>query len=324
MRNDFKGKLALTTVCMILYTASSVTGSALAAETSVPNGISGTPAGGNTAVETPATEAPEVKQGWETDAKGRTCYYKNGKKVTGLKKIGSKTYYFKPSNGAMLRKSWKTFKNGKSYFDSDGVRVTGLKKIGKKYYYFNKKGILQTSTKKVGKNTYYPNKKGVLQNWKIGNRYYNASGKKMGSVAVKEFKTLQRAKAIAAKITTSKMTKQQKLKKCFDWVISKYYVTRTQGFNYPGWTADHANDHFIYGSGNCFADASAFAYLAKAIGYDPVYVCTDSKGRGAHGWCEINGRVYDPLFSEAKNYYKYYGGSYSSFYTQHPALRVKI
>lgn len=28
---------------------------------------------------------------------------------------------------------------------------------------------------------------------------------------------------------------------------------------------------------------------------------------------EIDGLVYDPLFAEAKNYYKYYGATYASY-----------
>ncbi|MCD7736590.1 MAG: hypothetical protein LUI07_06460, partial [Lachnospiraceae bacterium] len=228
------------------------------------------------------------------------------------------------SNGVMVQSKWITFSSGRSYFNSKGVRVTGRKKINGKYYYFNSKGILKTGTVKDGKNTYYADSKGVLSNWKIGSTYYDSKGKEMDSVAVKEFTTYLRAVSIAESITTSSMSKSQKLKVCFDWVMSKYYATMTVGFNYPGWTADHANDHFLYGKGNCFADACALAYLAKAIGYTEVYVCSDSLGKGAHGWCEIDGKVYDPLFAQAKSYSKYYGASYSTYYIQTPALHEKI
>lgn len=86
--------------------------------------------------------------------------------------------------------------------------------------------------------------------------------------------------------------------------------------NTPGWPALYANDHFIRGRGNCHADASAFAYLAKALGYTNVYVCTDADGTTwdtPHSWTEINGLVYDPLFAEAKNYSRYYGVSYRTY-----------
>lgn len=70
---------------------------------------------------------------------------------------------------------------------------------------------------------------------------------------------------------------------------------------------------------------AAFAYLAKAIGYTNIYVCTDSDGTWglAHSWAEINGLVYDPLFAEAKNYNKYYGAPYG-VYELHPILHVAL
>ena len=75
------------------------------------------------------------------------------------------------------------------------------------------------------------------------------------------------------------------------------------------WYAVQANDHFERGCGDCIADASAFAYLAKALGYKNVYICADGSRRddNSHAWTEINGRVYDPLFAEAKSYSRYYG-----------------
>lgn len=82
------------------------------------------------------------------------------------------------------------------------------------------------------------------------------------------------------------MTQEQKLKACFDWVIKKPYVMRRKFVNEPGWPALYANDHFLLGGGNCESDACAFAYLAKAIGYTNIYVCTDSDGTWglAHSW----------------------------------------
>ncbi len=279
---------------------------------------------GAAAEETAVEQTEATLNGWVTNAKGKTFYYIDGVKVTGLKTINSKTYYFKPSNGAMVTEKWVTLKKGKAWFNKNGVRVTGLKKINKKYYYFSAKGILKTGTTKSGKNTYYADSKGVLYAWKIGSTYYKSNGKKMDSVDKKEFKTYLRAKSIANSITTSSMSKAQKLKVCFDWVMSKNYAFMTTGLNYPGWTADYANDHFLYGKGTCHADACALAYLAKAIGYDEVYACTDSAKEGAHGWCEIDGLVYDPLFAQAKNYAKYYAASYSTYYIQTPILHEKI
>lgn len=122
------------------------------------------------------------------------------------------------------------------------------------------------------------------------------------------------------------MSKSQKLETCFRWVMKRYYRTWRR-FSQGGkaWYAVHANDHFERGCGDCIADASAFAYLAKALGYKNVYVCTDGyrNDENSHGWAEINGRVYDPLFAEAKSYSRNYGVRYG-VYPLSPVMRVKI
>lgn len=306
---------------------------------------------------------PEVKDGWHTLEDGHVQYFTGGKYITGFGQIGGKTYYFDNqgyllknswvnaggkkyrtdkkgvvikdklltvskkvyyfrADGSML-KGWKKFKNGSSYFGSNGARVTGLKKIGKKSYYFNAKGIMQTGEVKVKNTTYYLDAKGVLEARKVNTRYYDGSGKAMSKVKAQDFETLQRAKGILAKVTTARMTKKEKLKKCFDWVISKPYVTRRVFSNFDGWPAVYANDHFVLGGGNCFADASAFAYLAKALGYTKVYVCVDSSGRNGHSWAEVDGLVYDPLFAEAKSYSGNYGVPYG-VYRLSPILHIKV
>lgn len=46
------------------------------------------------------------------------------------------------------------------------------------------------------------------------------------------------------------------------------------------WYAVQANEVTLSIScGDCIADASAFAYLAKALGYKNVYICADIEKR---------------------------------------------
>ena len=49
-------------------------------------------------------------------------------------------------------------------------------------------------------------------------------------------------------------------------------------------------------------------------------MATDGSG---HCWAEIGGRVYDPLFAEAKSYYGYSGVGYGS-YGSYPERRVAV
>lgn len=151
------------------------------------------------------------------------------------------------------------------------------------------------------------------------------TAKALTAAAVADAQARKNAQNVVTRITNAGMTQAQKLKVCFDWVMAKPYVTRRTFSNVPGWPAVFANDHFVLGGGNCHSDAAAFAYLAKALGYTNVYVCTDSDGtRGlAHSWAEVNGLVYDPLFAQAKSYYRYYGVSYRT-YELDPILHIAI
>lgn len=267
-----------------------------------------------TPTETPApTPTPSVKNGWYKYG-NKKKYYKNDKYYTGMKKIGQDYYYFDAKG--YMKTGWVTYKNKKYYFLANGKRCSGVKKISGKYYYFNEKGIMKTGTVTSGKNTYYCTDKGILEAQKLGKTYYYANGKKMNSTKAYEYETLQRAKNIVAEITRANMTKSQKLQTCFNWVIKHYYATRRVFMNQTAWPALYANDYFIpSGGGNCFSDACSFAYLAKALGYKDVYVCVDTAklGGSGHCWAEVGGRVYDPLFAEAKNYYKYYGATYRTY-----------
>ncbi len=223
------------------------------------------------------------------------------------------------------KKGWYTTPKKNRQYYRRGKFVTGLQKIRNNYYYFNKKGIMQTGTVKCRKVTYYLNDKGIVEASHKKSSYYYGNGKKMSKTDAQDFQTLLTAKSIVKQITNSRMSQAEKLKKCFDWVISKPYVTRRTFANTAGWPALYANDHFLLGGGNCFADAAAFAYLAKALGYKKVYVCVDCDGSGGrgHAWAEINGLAYDPLFAESKSYAANYGVPYGT-YILHPILHIAL
>lgn len=255
--------------------------------------------------------------GWKTIDGGRYFFTKSGKKkgqmVTGLQTISSQKYYFEKSGdqkGQMIT-GWKTIGSKKYFFTKSGKKkgqaYTGLKTINGKKYYFtasgSKKGQMITGWKKINKAYYFFDEDGACDSSKS----VNASRKSDKTGTAKE-KTLRRAQAIVEQITTPEMTKQQKLKACFQYVM-KYTGRRPRTPHYYGkdWPVVYANDMFLEGSGNCFSYAAAFAFMAKACGYENVYVCNDT----GHGWTEIDGKIYDP--EEYRNTkYKYYGTSYSS------------
>lgn len=247
----------------------------------------------------------------------RNCFIKVDGKFYSLKADGS------------VRKSWQKFSYGTSYFGADGAIRKGVQVIGKKTYLFSSRGILLKGIQKQGNTTYFLSDKGVIEAKVVSSKgrtiCYDGQGKRLDAVKSQDYETQLTARRIVSEITSGQMSREQKLKACFDWVIAKPYVTRRKFSNFDGWPAVYANDHFRLGGGNCQSDAAAFAYMAKALGYSEVYVCTDSDGSWglAHSWAEVEGRVFDPLFAEAKGYYKYYNIPYQS-YELRPILHIKI
>ena len=231
------------------------------------------------------------------------------------------------STAKKVKKGWYTLKNGKKRYYKNGKYVTGLQKIGKKTYYFKSNGVMCTGTVQVRNTTYYLSDKGILRARKVGSRYYGPDGKRMDRAETEVFKAEQNARDVIKSVTNDRMTKSQKLRACFNWVMKKNYFTWRQLYQctVSYWPAYFANDHFERGKGDCHADACAFAYLAKELGYKNVYVCTDGRRyqKNTHSWTEINGLVYDPLFAQAKSFSGNYGVRYG-VYRLSPIMRTKI
>ena len=225
-----------------------------------------------------------VKNGWY-DGK----YYENGKRVKGWKVLDGESYYFK----------------------KDGSCVTGIGRKGKYYYYFTNKGTLLRKTKTINGTTYYINSKLHLEAYSVGDQYYRPSGEQMDDADALDFVTFLRAKKTVAELIKPSMTSAAKLKACFMWVHKRGYRKHRSWKLTRDWPARYANDHFLGKGGCCRSDGSAFAYLARALGYTKVYVCMDGVTERAHCWAEVNGKVYDPLFASRK-FSKYYGSSYKT------------
>lgn len=232
------------------------------------------------------------------------------------------------SSAAVKKKGWITTSKGKQYY-KNGTYLTGLQKIGSKYYYFSAKGYLKKNANiKDGKWTYYTKSDGTgaVDGRSKGSKYYTMAGKQLTGTAKEEYMTKLRARKIVRKITNDKMSLSKKRLTCFKWVSNHPYMHYRNFSRFSGWTSTYANDHFIRGRGNCVADACAFAYLAEALGYKKVSVCLDGRGDSAHSWCEINGRVFDPLFAQVKRYgfSKSYNVPYSVYPDPWVVIREKI
>lgn len=147
-------------------------------------------------------------------------------------------------------------------------------------------------------------------------RYRAPNSKKLSSDQRSDLRAYQRARRIVNGITNSHMSKSEKLKVCYKWLIRSNgyggWRRLSDGGNY--WYAINANDLFDHRRGDCISYACAMAYMAKVIGYNNVNVCSrDTRARNHHTWTEINGRVYDSYFGKRRGIKKYYGISYKKY-----------
>lgn len=209
-----------------------------------------------------------------------------------VKKNGKK--YYEYANGKKAKNQFVTIKKKTYYFGKKGVMETGWMKKGNDYYYFDRNtGVQKSDTKVDGIK--------IKKNGQAQKSSYNK----------KKIETMIKAKSIMNKVTKATDTKEQKLKKVFDWVLKhpyhryRYY---REAKAKKGWEMTYANDVYEKGDGCCASEACALAFLAHECGYKTVYICDDT----GHVWVEINGRVYDTLFAEAKNYKKYYNSDYKT------------
>ena len=94
--------------------------------------------------ETAAEEPGAVLNGWVTEG-GKTYYYTNGKKASGIKTIDGKKYVFGLENNKLYKNSFATIGAKKVYANGSGVLTTGWKTIGGKKYYFKPNGAMAKS-----------------------------------------------------------------------------------------------------------------------------------------------------------------------------------
>ena len=125
-----------------------------------------------------------TKNGFRT-VKGKTYYYKNGKKVKGWLTLNGKKYYFSKSTGVQAKGWVKDKKGRKRYFTSKaGVMVTGWlsNSKGQRRYFAPSTGYMKKKWLKLGGKTYYLYAKsgvaatGFVKDSKGNIRYFSKTG----------------------------------------------------------------------------------------------------------------------------------------------------
>lgn len=221
---------------------------------------------------------------------------------------------------------WVITEDGNKQYYKNGSCFKGCRRIGQNYYFFNDDGIMLEEDVTVNGATYYIENTGKVQGIKKGSQYFTPAGKKLNKGKSNELRAYQNAKRVVNALTNSEMSKEEKLKICFDWMkYNGHGVWRnlSDGGNY--WCAINANDLLEKRSGDCISYACAFAYMAKVIGYKNVNVCSrGSRRKNYHTWTEINGRVYDSYFAKYRGGDKYYDVKYSAYDYKKVVLRQKV
>ena len=200
------------------------------------------------------------------------------------------------------------------YYDKKGKTVKGLVKIRGKKYYFNEKGIQQNGWQKIKGNYYFFQIRNgsyayMVTNRRVNNIYLDKNGRaKYNSEELRKLKIMVIANQVMRQVTKRNMSKPEKLWKCYLRAVNYNYGGGGNDYDfryyYSNWDVSYAEDMFYRGAGDCFAFASAFAYLANAIGSFDAKVISS----GGHGWAEIKGKVCDPNWAkvteQTERYYR--------------------
>ena len=228
-----------------------------------------------------------------------------------------------------------------SYFGGNGWLQTGWKCFTKSdgeksphWSYFGGNGWLRTGWQQMGKGTGNSYGENSTKHWSYfgGNGWLRTGMQSMGTSANPDGKNKQHSSFFGGNgwlvenkaftysnvqyianskgwLTQVKSEYDQKLRTSFNHIRDSYPEVRprTPHYSGAGWHLLYANDIFVNKKGNCFSCCAAFAFMAKAIGYDNVYAISVN----GHGWTEINGLVYD---AERERFHKgsYFALSYNT------------
>lgn len=235
------------------------------------------------AFQASTVDAQAATTGFRT-VKGKTYYYKNGKKVKGWLTLNGKKYFLNTRTGVLL-KGWQRSSRGpKRYFNKkNGVMYTGMKKIGGKYYYFDiktgytKRGFVRSANGAVVRYfqpSNYTMAKGWLKNAKGQKWYFARDGKMyMGLKKIgKYYYYFNPSTGIAASgyVNTGNETR---------YFNAKYKRMVT------GWTKSAKGELRYFGRNGVMAKG-----LTK-VG-SATYYFDPSTGIAAGGWVTISGNKY--------------------------------
>lgn len=222
-----------------------------------------------------------------------------------VKKKGTK--YFKKQNGKLAKNLFIKKGSNVYYVNSKGEVALGWKKIKGHYYFFDRKSGKMVYDTKIDRVKI--SKKGIAKETKQ-------------NIAIIE--VYIKAQKIVRKNSKSTDSKSKNLYRCYLWMkkfpYRRYRTMKAARKKHPkDWDIIFAKDIFEKNKGCCASEACAFAYMAKVCGYEKVSICSDSD----HAWVDIGGKLYDPLFAEARSFKDNYNARYTD-YRKKPVYKKKL
>lgn len=253
-------------------------------------------------------------------------------------------------NGNAVKSTWKTVDGARYYFGANGNAVAGrAAKIDGKYYIFGDNGKLLTPKKskiyQLKGGVFYVDKKGrpAATGWcivkdklyKVGKSGKCVTSKTVDGIKFKADGTAREDKSTELKmycmliideLTTPDMSRKQKLRKCFNYVLDNMKYANSQepkDIGKKGWAQRAALKVLQRKKYDCFGFACTMSAFAYELGYKPTI-----RGKALkHAFCLIDGKAYDmvgprfgtkPLKVAGARNWKYRGWD-----TSQPAVKQK-
>ena len=242
------------------------------------------------------------KTGVSMSEDGKYRYVKDGifsprtgiaKRLRDGKLVYVKKGIFKEATGAAKR-----LRDGKLLYVKKGVfsqTTDVVKRLNSKYYVYVKKGVF--ASKKTGLVQKRDKQWVLVQNGvMVTNPKRFFLTKQDERAGRQELLCEVFARTIYNKVVKKGMTKQQRLRACFDYLFPevhyKYLLNRIPYYTAPDSAIVYTLDMIRDGGSTCHGFGSLFAYLARLCGYKNSYYVWSSY----HGWAEVDGLIYDPVF----------------------------
>ncbi len=248
----------------------------------------------------------KVYNGYYMDSKNKMYSVKKGALalMTGMVKKGAKYYASKSKKTKKLSK-WGLYVDGKVY---NGYYLGSDDQM----YTISNKTYTPVNTMLNAGTAYFSCKENKMLT--LPGQMIYVYGKAMEWMNPDQMAALQKAQSVVQSVSEQTDSKEEKLYKCYLWMekfpYKRYHIMKVLMMSYPEtWDVIFANDIFEAYSGCCASEACAFAYMAKACGYENVTICSD----GGHTWVDIDGRLYDPLFAEARSFSENYNAAYTDY-----------